>query len=290
VAIDVALAVQQEIQARLDEADRLRQLHVQRAQYEADVARQRYLHVDPANRLVADTLEADWNGKLRALRDAQDQCQRGREADRQVLDAAQREQIRELATDFPALWQDARTPARERKRMAALLLEDVTLLKDDEIKLHVRFRGGTTTTLALPLPRNAWQVRTTSPAALDRIAELLDQEQTNAQIAAALNAQGFRTGSGQPFGGESVRWLCFAHKLKNLRQRLRDAHWLTSQEIAAALGVSYDTVKVWRSKGRLRARRCNDKFEWLYAPLDEQPLVAARKLIPTPAAGAVASV
>jgi DNA invertase Pin-like site-specific DNA recombinase len=130
VAIDVALAVQREIHARLDEADRLRQLHVQRAQYEADAARQRDRHVDPANRLVADALEADWNGTLRALRDAQERCQRGRDADRQVLDAAHREQIRELATDFPALWQDARTPDRERKRMAALLIEDVTLLKD----------------------------------------------------------------------------------------------------------------------------------------------------------------
>jgi DNA invertase Pin-like site-specific DNA recombinase len=290
VAIDVALAVQREIHARLDEADRLRQLHVQRAQYEADAARQRDRHVDPANRLVADALEADWNGTLRALRDAQERCQRGRDADRQVLDAAHREQIRELATDFPALWQDARTPDRERKRMAALLLEDVTVLKDEQITVHVRFRGGTTTTLTVPRPRNAWQVRTTPPEALDKIAELLEQHQTNAQIAATLNAQGFTTGAGQPFGGESVRWLCFAHGLKNLRQRLRDAHWLTTTEIAAELGVSDDTVKVWRGQGRLRARRCNDKFEWLYAPLDEQPLVAAGKLTPTAAAGSVESV
>jgi hypothetical protein len=87
-----------------------------------------------------------------------------------------------------------------------------------------------------------------------------------------------------------VRWLCFAHGLKNLRQRLRDAHWLTTTEIAAELGVSDDTVKVWRGQGRLRARRCNDKFEWLYAPLDEQPLVAAGKLPPTAAAGFVESV
>jgi DNA invertase Pin-like site-specific DNA recombinase len=291
VAIDVALAVQREIQARLDEADRLRQLHVQRAQYEADTARQRYLHVDPANRLVADALEADWNGKLRALREAQERCQRGREADRQILDVAHREQLRELATDFPALWQDARTPDRERKRMAALLIEDVTLLKDEQIKIHVRFRGGTTTTLTLPLPRPIWQVRTASPQALDKIAELLAQDQTNAQIAATLNAHGFTTGTGQPFGGESVRWLCFTHGLKNLRQRLRDAHWLTTKEIAAQLGVSFDTVKVWRGHGRLRARRCNDKFEWLYAPLDEQPPGAAKKLTPAgPAAGSVESV
>jgi hypothetical protein len=286
MAIDVALAVQQEIQARLDEADRLRQLQVQRAQYDADAARQRYLHVDPANRLVADSLEADWNSKLRALGEAQDLCQRGREADRVMLEAGQQQQIRQLATDFPALWQDPGTPMRERKRMAALLLEDVTLLKDEAITIHVRFRGGTTTTLSLPRPRQIWQVRTTSPQAMDRLAQLLDQELTHAQIAATLNAEGFTTGAGSPFTGASVHWQCYAHGLKSLRQRLRDAHWLTAEEIRAELGIGRERLRSLRHSGHLLARLCNDKGEWLYRPASEQPPVPMRK--PTPAPTCVA--
>ena len=61
LALEVTLTVQREMQARLDEADRLRQKQVERARYEADLAQRRFLHVDPANRLVADSLEADWN-------------------------------------------------------------------------------------------------------------------------------------------------------------------------------------------------------------------------------------
>src|SRR5439155_284872 len=80
MALELALAVQQEITSRLDEADRLRYRQVERAQYEADAARQRYMHVDPANRLVADALEADWNLKLRALADAQQEYQQRRAA------------------------------------------------------------------------------------------------------------------------------------------------------------------------------------------------------------------
>jgi hypothetical protein len=71
VALEVALAVQQELQSRLEEADQLRQTQVERARYEAELARRRYLRVDPDNRLVADTLEADWNHKLSALDEAQ---------------------------------------------------------------------------------------------------------------------------------------------------------------------------------------------------------------------------
>jgi DNA invertase Pin-like site-specific DNA recombinase len=67
LTLEVVLNVQNEIQTRLAEADRLRRQQLQRAQYEADRARVRYMRVDPNNRLVADTLEAQWNEKLRLL-------------------------------------------------------------------------------------------------------------------------------------------------------------------------------------------------------------------------------
>ena len=80
LALEVALAVQQELQTRLEEVDRLRRKQVERARYEAELARRRYLHVDPDNRLVADSLEADWNEKLRALTEAQEQYEQQRQA------------------------------------------------------------------------------------------------------------------------------------------------------------------------------------------------------------------
>jgi hypothetical protein len=63
-AVEVGVAVQHELQARWQEADELRRQQVERARYAADLAGRRYQNVDPANRLVAQTLEADWNDKL----------------------------------------------------------------------------------------------------------------------------------------------------------------------------------------------------------------------------------
>jgi hypothetical protein len=83
------------------------------------------MQVDPANRLVADSLEADWNTRLRALADAQEEYHRRRTADRVAVDDNERKRILALATDFPAVWRDADTPKRERKRMLALLIEDL---------------------------------------------------------------------------------------------------------------------------------------------------------------------
>jgi hypothetical protein len=161
VALEVALSVQQELKTRVEEADRLRQAQVERARYEADLGRRRYIHVDPANRLVADALESEWNSKLRALEEAQREYERQRQLDGRVFTDEERTKILALATDFPRLWQNPKTPERERKRMVRLLLEDVTLLRDQEITMHVRFKGGVAQTLNLPLAPNAWQKRMT---------------------------------------------------------------------------------------------------------------------------------
>jgi ribosome-associated translation inhibitor RaiA len=69
--MDIAVAVHRELQTRLDEADRLRHQQVERCRYEADLARQRYMKVDPDKRYVAEVLEAQWNEKLRGLEEAQ---------------------------------------------------------------------------------------------------------------------------------------------------------------------------------------------------------------------------
>ena len=76
----------------------------------------------------------------------------------------QRARIAALANDFPRLWRDRNTPDRERKRMVRLLIEDVTLIKECQITLHVRFKGGATQSLTLPPPLSAWELRMT-PAA-----------------------------------------------------------------------------------------------------------------------------
>src|SRR3981081_2239761 len=125
----------------------MRAAHVERARYHADLARRRYLAVDPANRLVADSLEADWNTTLRELGDAQQTYDKARQQHTGQLTDTQRARISQLVTDLPAIWNDPNTPARERKRIARLLLTDVTIHRDsDTITAHIRFPGGQHTT------------------------------------------------------------------------------------------------------------------------------------------------
>ena len=270
MAIEMAFAIQQEILSRLDETDRLRHRQVERAQYEVDRARHRYMQVDPANRLVADSLEADWNGALRALANAQEEYQRRPTADRSAVGDEERQRILALATDFPAVWRDPNTPQRDRKRMLGLLVEDVTLLKQREVTAHVRFRGGATTTLTLPRPLTAQQLRATHEDVRRELDALLDQY-TDARVAAILNERGQRTGAGDAFDAVSVRWVRTSAKLKSLKERLLAAGWLTGRQIQEQLGVRRTTLGRLRRAGAIEGRICNELGEWLYWP-PEVPL------------------
>jgi DNA invertase Pin-like site-specific DNA recombinase len=274
MALDVALTVQHELQSRLEEADRLRQKQVERARYEADLAQRRYMKVDPDNRLVADTLEADWNHKLRALAETQQEYERRREHDRKVLNEEQQAAILSMATDFPRLWRDPNTPDRDRKRMIRLLLEDVTLIRDKEITVHVRFRGGAARTLRLQLPLNAWQQRMTNSEVVAEVDRLLD-DFAYSQIASFLNERGFRSGEGNQFSARYVARIQRCYGLRSRYDRLRNKGLLTLEEMANVLGISMDQVKIWRHHGLVRGHPYNDKNECLYEhPGDNPPAKA----------------
>ncbi|MGH7558100.1 MAG: MerR family transcriptional regulator, partial [Gemmatimonadota bacterium] len=265
LALEVALTVQAELEARAEDADRLRRTHVQRAGQRAELARRRYLAVDPDNRLVADTLEADWNEALRALGAAQDDYQRATAAANAALDDEHKQRIRSLAADFPTLWTDSATPQRERKRIARLLIEDVTLTKTDQIHLHVRFRGGQTQTLTIPTPLNSWQARQTHPDTLATLDRLLDTH-TDGETAERLNQDGRISGMKQRFTARIVLGLRRDHQLPSHADRLRARGLLTITEIAEQLDVHPRTIHAWRRAGLLTSHKANDKNKRLYDP------------------------
>jgi hypothetical protein len=265
LALEVALTVQAELEARAGEADALRASHVERARHHAELARRRYLAVDPDNRLVADTLEADWNDKLRALHAAQDEYERATTAARAALSDERKTLIRRLAADFPKLWSDPTTPQRERKRMARLLIDDVTLNKTDQIHLHVRFRGGQTTSLTIPIPPRAWHLRQTNPNTLALLDQLLD-DHTDAETAAQLNANGHRSGDDKQFTGRIVLGLRRSHGFPSHHDRLRARGMLTIRELAEQLGVHPTTINAWHRASLIESHKANDKNIRLFDP------------------------
>lgn len=152
--------------------------------------------------------------------------------------------------------------------MVRLLIEDVTLRKDDDITANVRFKGGAHQALAIPRPPRAWEARRTVPEVITEIDRLLN-DHTIGQLAGILNERNFRSGEGLAFTSTIVARLCRDYQLKCRYDRLREAGKLTMTEIAEQLHVSTNTVKTWCRHGLLQGYAYNDKNERLFEPLDE---------------------
>ena len=278
-AIEMALEIRREIEARHEEADRLRGRAVERAQFEADLAQRRFMLVDPTNRLVADTLEGEWNEKLRVLSEAQEQRERGQREDQLVIDGAVRERLLAMTTDFTTLWADPNTPNRERKRLLAYIIEDATLLKsttDGTTTIHVRFKGGKTETLTTQNPKSSAQQVKTQPRIIELVDKLLDNY-LYSDVSKQLNEQGFRPGSAaRPgradtrFTAARVAYLVHRYGLRPRYNRLRDRGMLTKQEAAARLGIHTQTLVRWGEYG-LITRHAYNAHSYLYEAPGRNP-------------------
>jgi DNA invertase Pin-like site-specific DNA recombinase len=271
-AVELALEVRKEIEARHEEADRLRCRAIERAQTDADLAQRRFMLVDPNNRLVADTLEGEWNERLRILAKARDEREQARQHDRIVLDEAVRERLVAMTVDFKALWTDQGTPNRERKRLLAHIIEDVTLIKLPEegtTRVHVRFKGGNIQTLTTLSPKSSAQQIKTQPGIVELVDKLLD-DHIYSEIAELLNQQGYRPGEaarrgrhGARFTAKRVAYLVHHYKLRSRYRRLRDRGMLTRQEAAERLKIHEHTVARWARHG-LIACHCYNGHYCLY--------------------------
>jgi DNA invertase Pin-like site-specific DNA recombinase len=271
MTLQVALAVQQEVEARIAETDTLRRKHVERAQYEAELARRRFMSVDPEHRLVAGSLEAEWNNKLRALAEAQDQYEQQTQKQRLLIDSQTRQQLLSLAYDFPRIWNDPGVEPRERKRILRLLIEDVTLINGEMIQVHVRLRGGATRTLTVAKPLPIAQIRKTKPDVVAEIDRLLD-DYCDRNVAEILNQQRRRTWQGETFDLKKVAHIRKAYNLRSRHSRLQAKGLLSATEMSVRHGVSLTTISSWAREGRLKKYGYDNGRRCLYEPVDENAI------------------
>jgi DNA invertase Pin-like site-specific DNA recombinase len=209
--LEVSLATLEQIEDQARQVERQWQLRLERARYEADLARRRFLAVDPENRLVGRNPEKDWNYKLAAIEQLERQRATVPAVAATQLSAEERQRILNLAEDLPALWHASTTTPAERKQLLRLLIKDVTLTKEGTtIRAAVRWQTEAGTTLEVPRPPRSCDARRTPAAVVARI-RVLACDHTDGQIAELLDAEGWRSGRGGSFTASKVQWVRYVH-------------------------------------------------------------------------------
>jgi DNA invertase Pin-like site-specific DNA recombinase len=194
--------------------DRQWQLRLERVRYQVQLAQRQYDAVDPDNRLVARELEKRWNDALVSLEDLEQDYAVARRTDLAPLAEADRQAVRELATDLPALWRAPTTTATDRKRLLRLVIQEVTLTVDPETRsaaFAVAWSGGTTTAHQVTCPPLGWHC-VTDANLVQRIREMATTCPDH-QIAEHLNAGGVRTQTGKNWTYERVHSIRKQHHI-----------------------------------------------------------------------------
>ena len=194
-ALEVSLAAAGQAGARRAQVDRIWRQRLERADFAADRARRQYQLAEPENRLVARQLEKDWEAALAERQRLGEEYDRFTATRPRTLTAAEREQIRALAADIPAIWHAPTTTDADRKQLIRHLIEQVRITvlgTSEKVDVEVTWAGGHRTAAQITRPVACLTQLSYYPQLAARARELADGGCTTAQIAERLNTEGFR--------------------------------------------------------------------------------------------------
>jgi DNA invertase Pin-like site-specific DNA recombinase len=280
--LELALAVDHEVARHAEELAKQWRARREQAAYEARRAEKRYKAVDPDNRVVARTLEREWESKLRELEEVERQYAEARRTRRVELSVADRARVRELARDLPAVWRSPVTPPADRKAMMRLVIEAIALSPIEvprrATRVKVAWQSGTVTEIDVPRPHRRDLFRTPL-AAVERLRALAAAGRHDAEIAVILNADGMRTGRDLPWNTWAVRWarkkerICRVAPDRPRRELLPDRFPDGRYSVAGAatrFGVALDLVRAWIKRGLVKGERhdfqAHRRVWWLEIP------------------------
>jgi DNA invertase Pin-like site-specific DNA recombinase len=194
-ALELALQSAQQIEQERSELDKLWQQKLERATLEAARSGRHYHLVEPENRLVARQLAKEWEEKLVTVQQVQEDYQRLRTEQRLMLSDAQRQAIRDLAQDIPALWQTSTTTNVQRKEIIRYLIRQIVVQaqgQSEQVNLSIEWIGGTQTQHQVVRPVARLEQLSYYPQLCQQVQALVAQGLDAATIATQLNQAGFR--------------------------------------------------------------------------------------------------
>lgn len=277
------LAVQASIQALTNEksktAQKRKQLEIslEKARYEADLARRQYDAVDPANRLVAGELEMRWNTALANLGEAESRLSAAAAPD-EALSDRDREELLMLGSNLRRLWDDPTAPVELKKRVVRTAIREIIARVDDashRIELMIHWAGGAHTQLYVAKNKSGRNKNAASQETVDLVRELAEGW-PDRYIAQMLNRMGCLTGAGKGWSETRVRSFRNQHKIAVFPAgKIRP--WLTMQESANELGVNVSVLRTLVKHGNLSARQAAAGLPYMIERSElERPQVKSR--------------
>jgi len=273
--MEAALQAEQQCEAEYQATIQQWRRQVEQAEYEAQRAERRYRSVEPENRLVARTLEAQWEQRLSELAAAQAELARQEQQRPASLTDAQRKHLRTLGQDLQRVWDAPTTTDRDRKELLHLLLEEVNIRlekSDTQSTAHLllRWRGGAVRELNVDLRVCRQPAIQTDERTIDLLRRLACHYD-DALIAGILNRQGRRTARGQRFTANHVSSLRRYRKIPRYEpsNTNQEGDLVTIQKAAKILSLAPSTIHRWLAEGFIAGEQLTPGAPWRIRVNDE---------------------
>jgi DNA invertase Pin-like site-specific DNA recombinase/uncharacterized protein YndB with AHSA1/START domain len=282
--MEAALHAEQLLEAEHEAALAQWRLQVERARYDAERAQRRYQMCEPENRLVARTLESEWEQRLTELSAAEAELARREQNQPRRLNDQQRERIRTLGTDLSQVWYAPTTTDRDRKELLRTLLEEVKISVDkveNKANLTLRWRSGLISELSVDLRRCNQAPNRTDEDTVTLVRRLA-QHYPDDLIAGILNRQKRQTSQGLRFTANRVGNLRRSWKIPRYEPPTNppEGQIVNIQKAAEILGVAASTVHRWLCDGVIAGEQITPGAPWQIRITDE---LRARFVEETPA-------
>jgi DNA invertase Pin-like site-specific DNA recombinase len=266
LSLEATAHLEQERQA----LDQLWQQRLERAAYEAERAARHYRAIEPEHRLVARQLAKDWEEKLTAYRQLQEEYERFVQAQPQSLSGAEREAIAQLAHNIPALWHAATTTMAERKEIVRQIIHRVIVAGEgtsERLQITIEWVGRGVTAGIITRPISRIEHLSYYPLLCERIKTLAQAGYSTVQITACLAQEGFHSPKqAKPFSRQSVielmRRLEVHQPHRRRRPALHEHEWWLS-DLESELRIVNSTLHQWRKRGWLQARWHEQSKRWV---------------------------
>ena len=268
IAVEAALHAEHRYMEQQSEQQRIVELELQQARYEASLAERRYAACDPDNRLIAAQLEKSWEATLQRVQ----ACEvRLADLERQIP-ASPVPDFTGLANDLEAAWNAPGVTMRSRQQLVRTLIADIIAGYDAstrEIVLTIHWRGGQHSELRVRKPKSGEHGCRTSDDAIAVIGRMAT-EWSDEEIAATLNRMGVPTGQGKTWTAHRVSSLRRVRGIHAYRSAEKNGAWLTMSEAAKSLGVSAHQIRRLIKEGVLPAQQVVFDAPWQIRASDLQ--------------------
>jgi len=276
--VAIALAALEELEQEYASLRRQWQLRLERVQYEAERAKRQYSIVEPENRLVARTLERQWEEKLREVEKVEQEYETWQRQHRLEMTDEDRRDILALGEDLPQVWYAPSTTLADRKQILRLVIQEVIVDREREkgkVWFQINWQTGASSEHWFVRRVLSYDDHAELEALEQRVRELIAEQKKDGEIAEVLNAEGFRTARYQPFKSVTVyalrkRWGLPAVRMNGFYPMRWEDGSYSVPGAASVIGVSPGTIYNWINSGRIQGHRASKGLPWKIVLTEEQ--------------------